>query len=322
MKKDNLLTVIDKFKDKKIAVIGDLILDHFIFGDVERISPEAPIPVVLFEKEIYKLGGAANTANNIQSLGAKAFLIGSIGSDNEGKIFLNEAKHSGINKEGVFVLSSKRPTTLKKRIVARGQQIVRVDREITNDIDKETEENVIRFISDNFKNWDGVIVSDYGKGFITEKIAKTIVALAQKYKKPLLGDIKPVIHTSYFKNIGILTPNIHEAFAISQCDSVNEAGRTIQKKLNCDVLITQGSDGMTLFEDKQIKHFPAVVKEVVDIVGAGDTVAAVFCLSLVSGALMRNAAMVANFAAGIVVNKMGTATVNFDELKKVLENGK
>lgn len=319
MKKTNLLNIINSFKDQKIAVIGDLILDQFIFGNVERTSPEAPIPVVLLEKETYKLGGAANTANNISALGAKVSLIGVIGNDNEGKMFLNEVKKNNINKDGIITLKD-RPTTQKTRIVAKGQQIVRVDREQVHSIDSKTEASVIKFISDNIKNWDGMIVSDYGKGFITEKMAKAIVVLANKYKKPLVGDIKPAIHAPHFKNIGLLTPNAKEALEISHSDSIEEAGEKIQQELDCSVLITQGADGMTLFEGKKIQHFPALAKEVVDIVGAGDTVAAALCLSLASKASVEEGAIIASFAAGIVVSKMGTAVVEFNELKQSLEN--
>lgn len=321
--KNNFINIINRFKGKKIGVMGDLMLDQFIFGDVERISPEAPVPVVVSKKEVYKLGGAANTANNICALGGNVFLIGSVGNDNEGKIFLREVKKNSINTNGVFTLND-RSTTQKTRIVAKGQQIVRVDREATNYINKTTEESVIKFISDNFKNWDGVIVSDYGKGFITEKIAKEIITLAKKHKKLVIGDIKPAAHARYFKNIGLLTPNTNEAFGLSQCNDIKEAGKKIQEELNCSVLITRGSDGMTLFENPsslhssgqvKITHFPALAKEVVDIVGAGDTVASAFCLSLASGASMEESAVVSSHAASIVVNKTGTATVSLKELK-------
>jgi len=317
MKKTNLLNVINNFKGKKIGIIGDLILDQFVFGDVERISPEAPIPVVLFDKETYKLGGAANTANNIRALGANVFLVGSVGNDNEGRIFLSEIKKSGINQNGILTLED-RPTTLKTRIVAKGQQIVRVDRETTNYINKKTEESVITFISDNIKNWDGLIVSDYGKGFITEKVAKTIVVLANKHKKPLIGDIKPMLHALYFKNIGLLTPNAKEALQISGSNTVEQAGKKIQQQLNCNVLVTQGPDGMTLFENKKVTHFAALAKEVVDIVGAGDTVAAALCLSLASEATIQESTIIASHAASIVVSKAGTAVVDFNELRAAL----
>ncbi len=321
MKRTKLLSIISHFKGKKIGIIGDLILDQFVFGDVERISPEAPIPVVVFDKETYKLGGAANAANNIRALGANVFLVGAVGNDNEGKMFLGEIKKSGINQHGIFTLKD-RPTTFKTRIVAKGQQIVRVDRETTNDISKKTEEFVIKFISDNIKDWDGLIVSDYGKGFVTEKVAKTIVLLANKYKKPLIGDIKPAAHASYFKNIGMLTPNTQEALQISGSTTVQKAGKKIQEQLHCNVLVTQGADGMILFEGEKVIHFPALAKEVVDIVGAGDTVAAALCLSCASQASMEEGAIIASFAASIVVNKMGTAVVELDELKQSLEDEK
>ena len=318
---EKLVNTVNTFKGKKIGVIGDLILDQFIFGDVERISPEAPIPVVLFEKETYKLGGAANTANNIRALGAEVFLVGVIGDDNEGTIFSKHIEASGIAKSGIVALPG-RPTTQKTRIVAKGQQIVRVDREVMHDIDAPTHQSLMKYISNNIGGWDGLIVSDYGKGLITEKIAKDIVALANKHNKPFIGDIKPASHAYYFENIGLLTPNANEAFAISQCSDIEEAGKKIQSDLHCNVLITRGADGMTLFEGEKITHFPAVAKEVVDIVGAGDTVAAAFCLSWASGAAMQESAQIASFAAGIVVSKMGTAVADINELKKALEDAK
>ncbi len=312
-----LINIINNFRGKKIGVIGDLMLDQFIFGQVHRISPEAPVPVVLFEKETYVLGGAANTAHNIASLGGDVFLVGAIGQDDAGNEFLRQVKKNAMSDKGIFTVP-RYFTTQKSRVIARGQQVVRVDREQAESLGKKIEDTVMRFISKHMAGWDGVIVSDYGKGFITEKIAKEIIRLARVHKKPVVGDVKITRHARYFDGIDVLKPNAAEAFAISQCHDITEAGKKIQKELHCDVLVTQGADGMTLFERKKVTHVPALAKEVVDIVGAGDTVAAAVCLALSVGASLEESMIIANHAAGIVVSKAGTATVDFKELKKGL----
>lgn len=308
--------VIDGFKGKKIGVIGDLILDHFIWGDAERLSPEAPVPVVLMSREELSPGGAGNVANNIASLGGKVFVAGVIGNDGAGRHLVSEFKKRKIEIGGV-IKDSNRPTVQKIRIIARGQQIVRVDKEISDYVKKDFEEKIIQYVSKNIKDWDGLILSDYAKGFLTKKVVRKIIQLAKINKKIIVGDLKPK-HALFFKNIDFITPNHKEATEISGISEVNKSGRRIQQKLKCDVLITRGAEGMTLFKGKQIAYFPTKAREVFDVSGAGDTVTASLVMALVSGASATEACIIANHAAGIVVGKAGTATVESGELKKWL----
>lgn len=315
---EKLIEIIDNFKGKKIGVIGDLILDQFIFGEVKRISPEAPIPVVLVDKEIYRLGGAANTANNIIASGGNVFLVGAIGKDIAGERFLSQLKVNDIDTKGIVILPNKM-TTQKARIIAGTQQVVRVDREKTDYLNKEVEQKVINLISSYIKEWDALVITDYGKGFVTKSLVQEIINLCKKHGKFIIGDTKPK-HASYFKNITLLTPNQKEAFEISGAKDVETAGKIIQEQLNCNVLITRGAAGMTLFENNKIINLPVKAKEVFDVVGAGDTVAAIISLTLASGANLKEAAIIANHAAGIVVAKQGTAIVSFEELIKDLKS--
>lgn len=320
MKTDKLIKIIDNFKGKKIGVIGDVMLDHFIFGDVERISPEAPVPVVFVNKETFIPGGAANTASNIVALGGEVFVVGLIGPDEAGKQLILELKKRKINTDGLLVAKD-RITIQKTRVVARNQQVVRVDREICGDINNLQENKEIDFISSCIKDWDSLVISDYNKGFVTKRLAEKLIELANNHKKPIIADTKPC-HLPYFKDITVLLPNRKEAVEMAGTDDVKKAGKIIQKKINCSVLIKQGAEGMTLFEDKKVSHLPVKVKEVFDVVGAGDTVAAAISLSLPSGADLEESAVIANYAAGIVVGKIGTAVVYPEELKKKLRDGR
>ncbi len=314
METEKIARIIDNFKGKKIGVIGDLMLDQFIFGDTERLSPEAPVPVVVFSKEIYTLGGAANTAHNIASLGGDVFLVGVIGKDTGGSQVLKQLKNIG--SKGVVVLKD-RQTTHKTRIVSQGQHIVRLDKEQSSAISKEAEKKIISVISANIKNWDIVLISDYNKGVVTPNVIANILKLAKKNGKKVIADVKPA-NAQYFKNVFLLVPNQKEAFLISGSSDAKTAGKIIQKNLQCNVLVKQGADGMTLFENNKTTSFPAKAKEVFDVSGAGDTVLATLSLALCAGADLKEAAMIANHAAGISVGKVGTATVLPEELKEDL----
>ncbi|OGD29699.1 hypothetical protein A2833_02570 [Candidatus Azambacteria bacterium RIFCSPHIGHO2_01_FULL_44_55] len=314
MKKEYPFKLIDGFRGKKICVIGDLMLDHFIFGDARRISPEAPVPVVLVEREIFAPGGAGNVAANIAALGGKARVMGRIGSDTAGLRLMQELKQKAI--ECGQVLRTKQPTIQKARVIAGGQQIVRVDYEKYKESIKAERRILIKNILSGIKDWDAVIISDYAKGFITPDIARDIIKIAKKYKKPVVADVKPAI-ASACRNVDIMTPNFSEAQTISKTTAgLKEVGRIIQKRLNCNVLITQGARGMTLFNKNKISRLPAQAREVFDVAGAGDTVTAVMALALASSAKLEDAALLANRAAGIVVGKVGTAVVLPEELKK------
>ncbi|MBU2540158.1 bifunctional hydroxymethylpyrimidine kinase/phosphomethylpyrimidine kinase [Patescibacteria group bacterium] len=318
METNKLSKIADNFKGKKIGVVGDLMLDHFMWGDVRRISPEAPVPVVSVTRESFVPGGAANTANNIVALRGEVFIIGVVGSDVAGRQLISELKKGKVNTDGIFT-DKNRVTTQKIRVVDKDQQVVRADKEKTEDINKRQEKQAIDFITSHIKDWDGLVVSDYNKGIVTINLIQKIIKLAGRYKKTIIADTKPT-HFSYFKNITLLVPNNKEAVAMAGTDDIKEAGKIIQKQLNCNVLIKRGAKGMTLFENSRVKNFPTKAKEVFDVVGAGDTVAATLILALVSGANLGQAVMLANHAAGIVVGKIGTAVVSLEELKKDLKN--
>ncbi len=313
------------FKDVKVLVIGDLILDEFVWGDSSRISPEAPVPVVLVQAQSFMPGGAANVANNICALGAKAYLVGAIGKDERGRELENILKDKGVDIEGV-ISDSDRPTTLKTRVVARHQQVVRIDRETASPIKDATNREIVNYVKEKMDEVDGIIIEDYGKGVITPKLLKEIIPLAKRHNKIIIVDPKEE-HFSYYKGVTAITPNRKEAevaVGIKAKDdgSLNKIGKRLVEKYRLKVvLVTLGEHGMRLFGRKgKITHIPTVAQEVFDVSGAGDTVIAAFTLALGAGARAIEAAHIANFAAGIVIGKVGVATVSQSELKARIRN--
>ncbi len=311
---------ISKFKDAKILVIGDLILDEFVWGDSSRISPEAPVPVVLVERESLMPGGAANVANNICSLGAKAYLVGVIGRDEHGRQLEKILKSEGVDLEGV-VSDSARPTTLKTRVVARHQQVVRIDREKIAPLADAVNKEIIDYVKKKIKEVDAVIIEDYGKGVVTPRFLKEIIPLAKRHNKIITVDPKEE-HFSYYKGVTAITPNRKEAEAASGIKAKDDAslikmGEELLRKFKLKAaVITLGEHGMQVFERRgKVTHIPTVAQEVFDVSGAGDTVIAAFTLALGAGAKMIEAAHISNFAAGIVVGKIGVATASEAELK-------
>ncbi len=314
MAKEKFNKIIDSFKDKKLIVLGDLMLDSYIYGEVERVSPEAPVPVVLVKKEFLMPGGSGNVAANIIDLSGQPLVLGLVGNDLAGRQLIEEMEKRNMDTRGVLVVKD-RSTSQKIRVIAGTQQIVRIDKETVGPINFQIKKKVIDLLSKSLKETKAVIVSDYDKGFIISDLIKNIINLVKSAKKPLICDPKPN-NALFFKGTTLLTPNQKEAFEIASIKQVREAGLFIKKRLNASVLITQGAEGMTLFYGKKIKHFPAKAREVFDITGAGDTVTAVVALALASGARLDEAVDIANHAAGIVVGKKGTATVLREELKR------
>lgn len=322
-----LKTIISKFSSVKILVIGDLILDEFIWGKVSRISPEAPVPVVWVDHESFMPGGATNVASNIRSLGGEVSVVGVVGNDRWGNILNRELENKGIDIGGV-VSASDRPTTLKTRIVAHGQQVVRVDREKINGLEKEVVNKLIGYAREKIKGADAVIIEDYGKGVITPHLLKEIVPLAKRLGKVISVDPKEE-HFSYYKGITAITPNIHEAgtaakMKIEDDDSLLAAGKKLLAKFNCQVvLITLGERGMQVFERSgKITHIPTVAQQVYDVSGAGDTVIGTFTLAKACGASNIEAAYLSNFAGGVVVGKVGIAVATPEELKEKIKQWK
>lgn len=317
--KTKLKSIIQKFPRAKVLVIGDLILDEFIWGKVERISPEAPVPVVVVSSESFMPGGASNVANNIASLGGNSVICGVIGEDKGGHILVEELKKKAVDVSGI-VIDGQRPTTVKARIIAHHQQVVRVDREKMASIDDNLLEQLVSFIRRMIDKVDALIIEDYGKGVITPRFLAEIVPLAKKHKKIITVDPK-VSHFSYYQGVTCITPNEKEAqggsgINIESDEDINKAGKKMLKELSLEsVLITLGENGMRLFEKSgAVTHIPTVAQEVFDVSGAGDTVIAAFTLALASGATKQEAAYISNFAAGIVVSKVGTAVVTKEEL--------
>ncbi|MFA6355716.1 MAG: D-glycero-beta-D-manno-heptose-7-phosphate kinase [Candidatus Omnitrophota bacterium] len=311
---------ISKFSGAKVLVVGDLILDEFIWGDSSRISPEAPVPVVLVGRESMMPGGAANVASNISAIGAKAYLAGVIGRDAHGRQLETILKDKGVDLEGV-ISDPERPTTLKTRVVARHQQVVRIDRESAKPLGESLNRELIDFIKSKITEVDGIIIEDYGKGVITPGLLKEIIPLAKKHRKVITVDPKEE-HISYYRGVTAITPNRKEAEAMGGIKakddlSLDKLGRSLMEKLKLQAaLITLGENGMRVFErGGKITQIPTVAQEVFDVSGAGDTVIATFTTALCAGAKMIEAAHISNFAGGIVVGKVGVAATSQAELK-------
>jgi D-beta-D-heptose 7-phosphate kinase/D-beta-D-heptose 1-phosphate adenosyltransferase len=322
---DDLKKYIDRFSDTKIVVVGDIIMDEYIWGDVSRISPEAPVPVVEIRQETKMLGGSANVINNIASLGGKPILCGVIGDDPMGRETVDKVKNLGLRTDGIITEPS-RPTSIKTRVVAHNQQVVRFDRESRKRLGSESVKRILDFIQQMQDSYDAVIVADYGKGVISAELMEGLKSLVLDSGAIIAVDPKTGNFECY-QGLDVIIPNHHEAGAFCRMEIVDEeslerAGRQLLSELNCRcVLITQGKDGMTLFENGgEISHIPTVARKVFDVTGAGDTVISTFCLGLASGMDPKSAAIISNFAAGIVVGEVGTSTVKAEELKKVINN--
>ncbi|MCK4838653.1 MAG: D-glycero-beta-D-manno-heptose-7-phosphate kinase [Desulfobulbaceae bacterium] len=317
---EKIKKVFARFPETNILVIGDIIIDHFIWGSVSRISPEAPVPVVNVTGENLLLGGAANVLNNIYALGGKATICGLIGQDIMGDHLLGLLEELGSPTNGI-VRSANRPTTKKTRIIAQHQQVVRFDREKTGELQQENFDNLLNFIDKQISSFQAVIISDYNKGIISGSLMDSLMAkLKSRPDIPVIVDPKPK-NIERFQGATLLTPNSHEAelmsgVEITDEESLAKAARIIQEKLKVDaLLITRGEAGMALFErGKKPFLIPTVAKEVFDVTGAGDTVIASLSLARAAGLSFEEAAMVANQAAGIVVGKLGTATTSRQEI--------
>ena len=319
----HLVRHLRSFSKVRILVIGDVMLDHYIWGRVERISPEAPVPVVAVTNESMHLGGAANVARNIFSLGGKVDLCGVIGDDPFGQRILHEMRTIKLGVQGLIVQRG-HSTTKKTRVIAHGQQIVRFDREQPPSHPEGIERDLLRYVRRRIRSIDGVIVSDYAKGVITGGLLSELIPMAQEHGLPVIVDPK-VSHMTLYKGADIITPNRSEALAAAGIadgsdQGLLQAGRILLKRMNCRaIVITCGEQGMSLFEkNNRVSHIPAVAREVYDVTGAGDTVVGTLALSLCGGADIHEAVHLANYAAGIVVGTVGTATVPQASLARYL----
>ncbi len=305
--------IIQKFKQKRVLVVGDLMLDKYIWGNVSRISPEAPVPVVEVHRDSSCLGGAGNVAQNLLSLGAIPLLVGIVGDDAEGRWIRRHVR----DNRGILV-DRTRPTTVKTRIIAHHQQVVRVDWEKKSAVSAEQEAKILRFIQS--QSFDGILISDYSKGMINASFLAKLLPYAKENGIPVFVDPK-IEHFHLFSPVTLVTPNHHEAekIVLHPCRTNAEVERAGEKILSIIsslyLIIKRGEQGMTVFEKgKPAVHIPTVAREVFDVTGAGDTVIAAASLALLAGADIREAAAIANAAAGIVVGKIGTATVTPAEL--------
>ncbi len=324
----NMETLLERIGGKKILVVGDIIVDHFVWGSVNRISPEAPVPVVNVTKEEMLLGGGANVLHNIYSLGGEAVLCGIIGDDEMGVRLQKLLQDLGSSTEGL--VKGRRPTTVKTRVVAQGQQVVRFDREQTGAPAAATITAMTDFLDRNLSDFDAIIISDYYKGVITqplmEKLLARVAEVEEKSGKtiPVVVDPKPS-QPQRFYGASLITPNHMEAekmsgMHISSTEELRAAAEVLLETVGCQaVLITRGEAGMALLEKgRELVTIPTTAREVFDVTGAGDTVIATLALGLAAEASFGDAAALANIAAGVVVGKVGTATVSPEELLAVL----
>jgi rfaE bifunctional protein kinase chain/domain len=317
--------ILTRARDRRVVVLGDVMLDEFIWGDVTRISPEAPVPVVNIKRESMHLGGAANVLANITALGAAGNVIGVVGKDAAAeKIRESLRKNGGVQTDDMLIADDKRPTTIKTRIIAHNQMVVRADREHRGAVNGNVESQVVAAAKHAIAGAHALIISDYDKGVITPRILSEVLPIAYD-KMPVLIDPKIRNFDSY-RPATLLTPNHHEALRVTNLEedsdeTLSSAARSIRQRLACDaVLITRGERGMMLLEGENDPVFvETAAREVFDVTGAGDTVIATLAVALAGGASMTEAAVLANHAAGIVVGKLGTATADAKEIIQSFE---
>ncbi len=315
---------IDSFSKLRALVIGDLMIDEYLWGNVDRISPEAPVPVVAVETESQTLGGAGNVINNLVAMGARVFAIGTAGTGKAGQMIFEKLEDLGVETSGI-VSEPERPTTRKTRVIASNQQVLRIDKEVKRRINSRTLERLTKIIASRIREVDLIIISDYDKGLVTRELVARTVDLAHQHGVLTLADPKSLDFTKY-TGVSVLTPNKKEAGLAANMDILTDedlaaASEKIMAQASLQrLLITCGKDGMGLFErGKASRTIESKARQVFDVSGAGDTVISLLGLGLASGAGFEAAAGAANAAAGIVVAKVGTATASIDELKQVLE---
>jgi rfaE bifunctional protein kinase chain/domain len=308
-----------KFCGKHIAVIGDLMLDRYFWGTVARISPEAPVPVVEVEEESTRFGGAANVANNIASLGGVPILIGVVGDDSGAHQFRSLAEEKGFSTQGI-VTDGSRPTTVKTRVIAHNQHVVRIDQEEKTDLSPETQGRILSAFEAQLNTIDGVILEDYNKGVLSKELIGSVVRLAKKHKKTIAVD--PKFHNFFeYREVSVFKPNrkeTEEALGrrLLVFDEIEEAARELLRRTGADnILLTLGERGMLLLErNGQLAHVETKARKVADVSGAGDTVIATLTMAMVAGASVQEAAMMANYAGGIVCGEVGIVPIEKNAL--------
>ncbi len=302
-----------------ILVIGDIIVDEFIWGDVTRISPEAPVPVVSVNEIDRRLGGSANVVRNLHALDTASAMLGLVGDDEPGEWVKNRLSELNSDNRGVLTKTNDRPTAIKTRIIARHQQVVRYDREWTQDAQATSHEHLMTSLNELLPSSSAVILSDYGKGVLTNDFITQLIKRLQG--RIIAVDPKPE-HTDAYRGATVITPNLSEGAAMAGMAAINDdvhaeaIARALHQKLDLNyVLLTRSERGMTLFDGIHSHHIPTAARDIFDVTGAGDTVIAVFTACLARGDDALNAAQTANRAAGVVVGKVGTATANWHEIE-------
>ena len=308
-------------KRPSVLVIGDVILDHYVLGTCERISPEAPVPIVDFISENWVLGGAANVANNLSSLGINTALAGLVGEDESGGYIDQELSFKKISN--LLVKSNERSTTTKTRVISGGQQLLRLDKEKNSDITSSQQIEIIEKIKSNISNFDCIIISDYNKGLMTESLTNNLITIANQAGVKVLVDPKNPPFSKY-RDAYLIKPNRKEAYNetgifINDIDSFEKAAKLIQSQTNCQVVvITLSEDGLGYFENGNVKLIPTQAKQIFDVTGAGDTFIASLAFSILSNKSLFESCHIANYAAGIVVAKQGCVPILFDDIKTII----
>jgi D-glycero-beta-D-manno-heptose-7-phosphate kinase len=316
---DRLLSLKQNFDGKKIAVIGDMMLDGYYWGDVKRISPEAPVPVLEIENEFFRFGGAANCALNLLKLGAVPIPIGIIGYDSNGSIFKSLLQENGIEEEGI-ITDEERPTTTKTRVIANNQHVVRIDKESKSFLDKNTEMKILNYLKSKATDLDGVILQDYNKGVLTPSLIINIIEFANK--NDILITVDPKFDNFFsYKNVTVFKPNRKETenvfgIRIRSKEEIVLAGESLLEKMNAKyILLTLGEDGLAVFSNEEkIRRMPTKARKVADVSGAGDTVISTLTLAMAAGANIYEACYLSNYAAGIVCGEVGIVPIEKDVL--------
>jgi rfaE bifunctional protein kinase chain/domain len=314
-----LTEIKNNFGNFNIAVIGDMMLDAYMWGEVKRISPEAPVPVVEIDNEFYRFGGAANVALNINKLGGTPLPFGLLGDDDNAEIFIDLFKNAKMDVE-FLIKDSSRPTTTKTRVISSNQQIVRIDKESTNSISENLENLLINSLKNNIENIDAVILQDYNKGVLSKTLIKKIIELANNNN--IIITVDPKFENFFtYQNVTVFKPNLKEAedsLGIKQHskNDIEKIGFKLLEKINSKyILLTLGADGMAIFEKgKQHKIIPTKARKVLDVSGAGDTVISTLTMALTAGATITEAAYLANYAGGLVCEEAGVVPIKFEKL--------
>lgn len=327
--KKKLIAQIPQLQGKKVLIIGDIGLDEYILGEVRKLSPEAPVPVLEVESEDLRLGLAANVAQNVKSLGGEPVLISVVGQDLGAELLTQLFKKSGVDTSHLIV-DAKRPTTRKTRVMAKHHHLVRVDREIRKFLSAETEAKVFKKAQDLVATVDAVVIEDYAKGVVSKNLIQQIVKLAKSAGKKILVDPHQTNSGDFYAGVDLVKPNFTESIALSGLDydelrddpeKLVDLGRAVQARTGAkEVVMTLGKDGMIIFSHEQILQVPTFARQVFDVTGAGDTVIAAMTLGIVSGLSLGEACMLANFAAGVVVGQVGCVPCTTQDLKNYIEH--